>query len=117
MCCRRRRVDTRSLTAKTIRVFTTWFIQVLGRSLGRLNTVAHFEELEEVLDWVAADRGNSIVPAACAVDHEQRGEIVAIRKPGITCQNTIYAVLDSERCHPAVERTLAAVKTRTSICD
>ena len=45
-------------------VFATWFTQVLGEKPARLRSVAHFEELEEVLDWVAAGRGLSIVPYA-----------------------------------------------------
>lgn len=91
-------------------VFATWFTQVVGTNMTRLHTVAHFEELEEVLDWVAADRGVSIVPAACIADHEAQGELIALRKPEVLCRNTIYAVLDAAHPHPAVERTLRAVR-------
>lgn len=91
-------------------VFATWFTQVLGMNMTRLNVVAHFEELEEVLDWVAAGRGVSIVPAACLIDHEARGDLVALRKPGMPCRNTIYAVLDPKHRHAAIERTLQAVR-------
>jgi DNA-binding transcriptional LysR family regulator len=91
-------------------VFATWFTQVLGAPMSRLSTVAHFEELEEVLDWVAAGRGVSIVPAACTVDHENQGTLAALRKPEASCRNTIYAVLDPARSHPAVERTLQTVR-------
>lgn len=96
-------------------VFATWFTQILSVSPGRLTVAAHFEELEEVLDWVAAGRGVSIVPAACALDYEQRGEIIAVRKPDVRCHNTIYAVMDPIHRHPAIDRTLAAVRERTSI--
>lgn len=67
------------------------------------------------MDWVAAGRGVSIVPATCALDYEQRGEIIAVRKPDVRCHNTIYAVMDPLHRHPAMERTLAAVRERTSI--
>jgi DNA-binding transcriptional LysR family regulator len=91
-------------------VFATWFTQVLGMSSARPHAVAHFEELEEVLEWVAAGRGISIVPAACVAEHERRDELAALRKPGAPCRNVIYAVLDPERQHEAIERTLLAVR-------
>lgn len=91
-------------------VFATWFTQVLGMDMTRLNAVAHFEELEEVLDWVAAGRGVSIVPGACMVEYEARGEITALRHPEVRCLNTIYAVLDPANQHVAIARTLQAVR-------
>ena len=91
-------------------VFATWFTQVMGMPMPRLSTVAHFEELEEVLDWVAAGRGVSIVPAACMADHETQGTLIALRKSQAPCRNTIYAVQDPARSHPAVERTLQTVR-------
>jgi DNA-binding transcriptional LysR family regulator len=93
-------------------VFATWFTRVLGMNMTNLKTVAHFEELEEVLDWVAAGRGISIVPAACMAEHEARGEAVALRKPQARCRNTIYAVLNPHHHHAAIERTLQAVRER-----
>jgi DNA-binding transcriptional LysR family regulator len=95
-------------------VFATWFTQVMGTPMPRLSAVAHFEELEEVLDWVAAGRGVSIVPAACMADHETQGALMALRKPEAPCRNTIYAVLDPARSHPAVERTLQTVRQHAS---
>jgi DNA-binding transcriptional LysR family regulator len=92
-------------------VFATWFTQVLGTSPARLKAVAHFEELEEVLDWVAAGRGLSIVPAACAAECVAGGKLAAVRLPGRPCRNTIYAVLDPARGHPAIARTLAAIES------
>ena len=91
-------------------VFATWFTQVLGEKPARLRSVAHFEELEEVLDWVAAGRGLSIVPRACAREAEARGEVIAVERPGKTCRNTIYAVMDPARTHPAAQRTLDVVR-------
>lgn len=91
-------------------VFATWFTQVLGISSARPNVVAHFEELEEVLDWVAAGRGLSIVPAACITECVESGKLVALRKPNNPCRNTIYAILDPEHPHEAVERTLQTIR-------
>jgi DNA-binding transcriptional LysR family regulator len=91
-------------------VFATWFTQVLGVSSARPNVVAHFEELEEVLEWVAAGRGISIVPAACVAEHEARGELVVLRMPDASCRNVIYAVLNPEHRHEAIERTLLTVR-------
>jgi DNA-binding transcriptional LysR family regulator len=91
-------------------VFATWFTQVLGISSARPHVAAHFEELEEVLDWVAMDRGISIVPAACVAEHEARGKLVCLRKSGTPCRNTIYAVLDPARHHDAIARTLQVVQ-------
>lgn len=91
-------------------VFATWFTQVLGVSSARPNVVAHFEELEEVLDWVIAGRGLSIVPAACITEYVESGKLVTLRKPGAPCRNTIYAILDLECQHEAVERTLQTVR-------
>lgn len=93
-------------------VFATWFTQVLGATPGRLRSVAHFEELEEVLDWVAAGRGVSIVPRSSAREAEARGEVVAVGLEGKPCLNTIYAVTDPARAHPALERTLGMVRER-----
>ncbi|HUA79158.1 MAG TPA: LysR family transcriptional regulator [Dyella sp.] len=96
-------------------VFATWFTQVVNATMTQPRAVAHFEELEEVLDWVAAGRGVSVVPAACVTDHEAQGDIVALRKPEALCSNTIYAVLDPVRCHVAIERTLQAVREHATV--
>lgn len=91
-------------------VFATWFTQVLGVNMTHLNAVAHFEELEEVLDWVTAGRGISIVPGACVTEHEARGEVVAMRKPHTPCRNIIYAVQDPARHHAEIDQVLAVVR-------
>lgn len=93
-------------------VFATWFTQVIGTSPGQLQAVAHFEELEEVLDWVAAGRGCSIVPSGCVRDHASQGLIDVLYPGERRCRNMIYAVLDPTRAHPATERTLQAVRER-----
>ena len=95
-------------------VFATWFTQMLGEKPARLRSVAHFEELEEVLDWVAAGRGLSVVPRASARDAEARGDVTVVGMPGKPCLNKIYAVVDPKRAHPLLERTLSAVRDRLS---
>lgn len=91
-------------------VFATWFTQILGVNMTRLNAIAHFEELEEVLDWVIAGRGISIVPAACVTEHEARGEVIAIRKPDMPCRNTIYAVQDPTHHRAVIDQVLKVVR-------
>lgn len=93
-------------------VFATWFTQALGEKPAYLRSVAHFEELEEVVDWVAAGRGLSVVPRASAREAEARGDVVALSPPGKSCLNTIYAVMDPARAHPMRERTLRVVQER-----
>jgi DNA-binding transcriptional LysR family regulator len=73
-------------------VFATWFAQVAGTAPPPLHAVAHFEELEEVLAWVAAGRGLSIVPADCAASAAGRGDVAVLRWPGRRCTNAIHAL-------------------------
>ncbi|MEI7037677.1 LysR family transcriptional regulator [Fulvimonas yonginensis] len=75
-------------------VFATWFAQVCGTAVPSLHATAHFEELEEVLAWVAAGRGVSIVPADCALAAAGRGEIAVLRWPERRCRNAIHALHD-----------------------
>ena len=91
-------------------VFATWFKQVLGIDLPQLSATAHFEELEEVLAWVAAGRGLSIVPAVCLLESPPSNDYVVVRKPDSPCLNTIYAVLHRGHTHPSIEPTLLALR-------
>ena len=94
-------------------VFATWFAQVAGTVVPPLRPAAHFEELEEVLAWVAAGRGLSIVPADCAKLAADQGEIAVLRWPGRRCVNAIHALYDpSSRLSPAAERLLLALRER-----
>ncbi|WP_165488546.1 MULTISPECIES: LysR family transcriptional regulator [Dyella] len=93
-------------------VFATWFTQMIGTSPGSIQGVAHFEELEEVLDWVAAGRGVSVVPGGCARDPVEQGTLRVVGVAGRSCRNTIYAVVDPASRHPATDRTLQAVRER-----
>ncbi|MFC5436416.1 LysR family transcriptional regulator [Rhodanobacter umsongensis] len=92
-------------------VFATWFADVLSTSPPVLRTAAHFEELEEVLDWVAGGRGLSIVPLPCLAAHERPEAIRVIRSAETRCSNVIHAVLRADsRTRPAIMRTLATLK-------
>jgi len=92
-------------------VFATWFAQMTGSAVPPLRPVAHFEELEEVLAWVAAGRGFSIVPADCAMPAAARGEIAVLGLPGRRCTNAIHVLYDtSVALPPAAERLLLALR-------
>lgn len=75
-------------------VFATWFAQVCATGMPPLCSTAHFEELEEVLAWVAAGRGISIVPADCARAAAGRGEIAVRQWPGRRCVNPVHVLRD-----------------------
>lgn len=91
-------------------VFATWFKQVLGIDPPQLSATAHFEELEEVLAWVAAGRGLSIVPAVCLLESPPSSDYVVVRKADAPCLNTIYAVLHRSHTHPLIEPMLDALR-------
>jgi DNA-binding transcriptional LysR family regulator len=94
-------------------VFATWFAQMAGTTVPPLRSAAHFEELEEVLTWVAGGRGLSIVPADCAAPAEGRGEIAVLRWPERSCMNAIHVLYDpSAPLPPSAERLLLALRGR-----
>lgn len=94
-------------------VFATWFAQVAGTAVPPLRQVAHFEELEEVLAWVAAGRGLSIVPADCARQALRNHEIALLQWPPRRCLNTIHAIRDPAVPLPrAAEDLLLALRER-----
>jgi DNA-binding transcriptional LysR family regulator len=93
-------------------VFACWFGQVAGSALPQLRPVAHFEELEEVLDWVAAGHGLSIVPADCARASVAQGRLVVHRPADRRCYNPIHAIHGSGAAHPSVHRVLQTLATR-----
>lgn len=75
-------------------VFGRWFETVYGRQPLPLTSVAHFEELEEVVDFVALGRGLSIVPDHSARRSIAEGEVRIVRPVrGRRCTNEIHAVV------------------------
>jgi DNA-binding transcriptional LysR family regulator len=94
-------------------VFATWFAQVAGSAVPPLRCAAHFEELEEVLAWVAAGRGWSIVPADCAAAALHRGELALLQWPARRCRNVIHAIRDpAAALSPAAEKLLRLLRGR-----
>ncbi|HEX6048283.1 MAG TPA: LysR family transcriptional regulator [Gemmatimonadaceae bacterium] len=77
-------------------VFGRWFDANFGDQPATLQSVAHFSELEEVIDFVRREAGLSIVPrdsvrAACA-----RGEVeIVYAGRGAPCLNQVYMVVRS----------------------
>jgi DNA-binding transcriptional LysR family regulator len=75
-----------------------------------MRAAAHFEELEEVADWVAAGRGISIVPRHAVAAREADGEIVVVRRRGRRCFNPVFAVVNSSRPRSeSIQRTVRAL--------
>lgn len=98
-------------------VFSTWFKHVFGSAAPQLSVAAHFEEMEEVVAWVAAGHGISILPAACLLGHDMLSSINVLRDEGAICHNTIYAVFNTQYPHPAVDRVLAALRLAARLRD
>lgn len=86
-------------------VFATWFAQIAGTTVPPLREAAHFEELEEVLAWVAAGRGLSIVPADCA-RQALRDDAIALLEWPRRCYNPIHVVRDPAVPLPQVAEDL-----------
>jgi DNA-binding transcriptional LysR family regulator len=72
-------------------VFGRWFDAVFGNQPGELRSAAHFEEMEEVLAWVAGGNGVSIVPRDCI-----RGK-VNVLSGRRRCTNELFAVWRPDR--------------------
>lgn len=91
-------------------LFTAWFHRMLECPPARLRAAAHFEELEEVADWVADGRGLSVVPLHAVAARAKAGELRVLRRRGLRCMNPVFAVLNG--AHPvgaALQRTLQAL--------
>lgn len=91
-------------------LFTAWFHHVLDEPPARMRAAAHFEELEEVADWVAAGRGISIVPGHAVAAREANGDIAVLRRRGRRCFNPVFAVVNSSRPrNESIQRTVRAL--------
>ncbi|MEZ4586228.1 MAG: LysR family transcriptional regulator [Gemmatimonadales bacterium] len=114
-----RRVDWRDGGAETVPwvtyveydyVFGTWFSRVLGRPPRALRPVAHFEELEETIDAVAAGWGASIVPEDSA--RRYGGRRIALVRPAEPCINPVYLVLPAKPLDHAREAAVERIQER-----
>lgn len=72
-----------------------WFAVTLSLPSPRYRSIAHFEEVEEAIAWVAAGRGVTVVPRCCVA--VAGGRDVSVLRTRRKCPNTVYAVLAAER--------------------
>ncbi|AGC42532.1 LysR family transcriptional regulator [Myxococcus stipitatus DSM 14675] len=83
-----------------------WLGHHFGRRHPHWYSTAHFEELEEVLDWVARGRGTAVVPDFCIP--EGRGlRVVGWGKPALV--NMVHAV---QRGHAPVRPVVTELLAR-----
>src|SRR5206468_3750384 len=92
-------------------VFGKWFEVRFGRQPRVLSSFYHFEELEEVIDMVAAARGWSIVPDHAVARAVRAGAVAVLRAPRERrVHNLSYAVRRAHAPeHPGVTQLLDAV--------
>jgi DNA-binding transcriptional LysR family regulator len=77
-------------------VFGRWFEANFGDQPASVRSVAHFSELEEVIDFVRRGAGMSIVPRDSAEPARSRGEIEVLYAGRATpCINQVYMVVRS----------------------
>jgi len=77
-------------------VFGRWFETSFGEQPASVRSVAHFSELEEVVDFVRRGAGMSIVPRDSAEPARARGEIEVLYAGNATpCINQVYMVVRS----------------------
>jgi LysR family transcriptional regulator, cyn operon transcriptional activator len=72
-------------------VFGRWFGFHFGKRVPLWSSVAHFEELEEVMAAVADDRGVSVVPDFLVTARRWKVKVVDWRRPAV--ENTVVAVV------------------------
>jgi DNA-binding transcriptional LysR family regulator len=74
-------------------VFGRWFDTSFGSQPRHIRSLARFTELEEVIDFVVAGVGLSVVPRDSASAAIARGDVeVLYAAPGRACWNTVYFV-------------------------
>lgn len=85
-----------------------WLGHHFGRRHPHWYSTAHFEELEEVLEWVARDRGTAVVPDFCIP--KGRGlRVVSWGKPALV--NMVHAVQrDHAPVRPVVTQLLTLLR-------
>jgi DNA-binding transcriptional LysR family regulator len=74
-------------------VFGRWFDASYGEQPASLESVAHFSELEEVIDFVRRGAGLSIVPRDAVEAAHRRGEVGIIYAGNAApCLNQVFIV-------------------------
>ncbi|HEU5208231.1 MAG TPA: LysR family transcriptional regulator [Longimicrobiales bacterium] len=93
-------------------VFGRWFDASFGAQPQHVRSRARFTELEEVIDFVAAGVGLSVVPRDSAAAASERGEVeVLYAASGRRCWNTVYLVTRAGgEVRPRVRRLLELVE-------
>ncbi len=77
-------------------VFGRWFDATFADQPATLQSVAHFSELEEVIDFVRRGAGLSIVPRDAVRAAYERGEVeIMYTGRGAPCLNQVYMVVRS----------------------
>jgi DNA-binding transcriptional LysR family regulator len=95
-------------------VFGRWFGANFDDQPSGLTSTAYFSELEEVIAWVSAGAGMSIVPRDSAEPARARGEIRIVYAGGERpCINQVFMALRSDATvRPEVDRIANAIKVR-----
>jgi LysR family cyn operon transcriptional activator len=87
-------------------VLGRWLGHHFGRRPPRWQAADHFEELEEVVDAVAAGRGVAVVPSICARGRGVRE--VSWKRPALL--NTVYAIRRVGDPRPSVTALLERIR-------
>lgn len=96
-------------------VFGRWFEASFGDQPSTVHSVAHFSELEEVVDFVRRGAGMSIVPRDSAEAARSRGEIEMLYAGRATpCMNQVYMVVRSGSVVRREVQELATILERRS---
>ncbi len=98
-------------------VFGMWFQAVCGQPPGVTASVHHCEELEEVLGFVAAGAGGSIVPLDSALPLLEAGGIRVRRPGGRRCYNDVFAVTRAGAApRPEIAALITAIRALPDGC-
>jgi DNA-binding transcriptional LysR family regulator len=99
-------------------VFGRWFETSFGEQPATLRSVAHFSELEEVIDFVRRGAGMSILPRDSAEAARARGEIeMRYAGSGAPCINQVYMVVRAGSVARRDVQDLATILKRRSTAD
>ena len=92
-------------------VFGKWFEALFGRQPRLVDSLFHFEELEEVVSTVAAGRGWTILPDHSAAEMAAAGRVAFLHHPRRRVRNLIYVVTRAGAPeHPGIGHILDALR-------
>ena len=91
-------------------VFSKWFEDVWGRQPKGIRSTCHVDELEEVVAFVKAGTGVSIVPLDAVTPEANRYQLHIYRRPKKRCFNWVFSVTrSSAQPSKTVEAIIAAL--------